>query len=314
MDFDAKLEEFRNRHISSNKNTMTLHIDRSINTDFESHNYLSELFLKSKNSTATTIIIDMSKLTFIAANQFAILGCIIDSLISDNKNIKLGSGTSSELLTLMCRNDFGNFFSLKSLPDINKTVIPYKHFDVNEIMEYERYLTIELFNRSDMPNMSEAVTNHIRDYLLEIFKNVKDHTSSNNVYTCGQFFPKKLLLYFTIVDTGETIPYNVCEYHSKHKLDNPDWALKWALIKGNTTLDTDGPRGIGLFLIREFVSLNKGYFCIVSDDEVYEIESNGNEYYKRMNYSFPGTIVTIAFNLDDESTYYMKEEIIPIQF
>lgn len=308
MDFNAKLEEIKKRHIYNKNYSLRIKIDTSINNDYASHNYLSELFHKVRKSHASSLIIEIPPSVFIAANHFATLGCIIDAFTKSGKSVRLESNTSKKHLSLIMRNGFGELFSLDSIPDFNNTVIPYKNFDVDYIKEYDMYLKLKLFSRSDLPKMSTLVADKIQDFLLEIFQNVRDHTSSTKVYTCGQFFPKTSLLYFSVVDTGETIPYNVNRYHKKHSLSLPSNTLKWALEKGNTTLEDNIPRGIGLYLIKEFVNLNQGYFYIVSGNETYEINPKYGERYKCMEYTFPGTIVTIAFNLADNASYSMADE------
>lgn len=312
-EFEKRLSKIRQEHISKAPNELTICIENSINTDFKSHNYLSKLANKILNSKCKTITIDMSKLKFVAANQFAILGCIFDTYVKNNNTLKLLTNISPDIMSLMCRNGFGKFFTLQPIPDINNTTIPFKRFNVNEITEYELYLTMKLFARNDLPAMSDEVSNNIRDYLLEIFKNVNDHTNSPYVYTCGQFFPATSLLYFSIVDTGETISYNVTEYFNKYSLPLPSNTLKWAIEAGNTTLVEDAPRGLGLSLIKDFIHENKGYLYIVSGQETYQI-TPFKENYRFMDTEFPGTIVTIAFNLADSSSYYMKSEIPTIQF
>lgn len=300
--------------LTKDSDTLILTIDKSINSTLYSYEYLSEMFNVLLETTATTIIFNISDI-FIAANQFAVLGCIIEFCQETNKKFQLDDKIPYALKILMRRNNFGIFFNLSHISDINNTVVPYKRFYVDEILEYERYLTIELFNRNDMKDISDILKDNIRDYLLEIFKNVKDHTSSKKIYTCGQFFPKKSLLYFTIVDKGETIYYNVSEYHKRSNLSIPNSPLKWALEKGNTTLNNNGPRGIGLFLIKNFITSTNGYFCIVSDNEMYEIRSNNDGKFFKLKYTFPGTIVTIAFNIQDNVTYNnIKDDVIPIKF
>lgn len=294
--------------------TLKITLQQNIDTSYSAHNYLSEIANKVKTTDADNIIIDFSNINFIAANQFAILGSIIDSCKPEHCTVNLADITPPKILDIIRRNDFGKYFKLSHIVDKNNTVIPYRCFDVDDIIEYEIHLTLSLFDRNDLPKMSPGVSDEIRDYLLEVFKNVKDHTSSSKVYTCGQYFPKTSMLYFSLVDTGETIAYNVSEYHNKHSLSTPSSCLSWALESGNTTLDNGSPRGLGLSLIKGFVLLNQGYFCIVSGPEAFEISKKG-ERYMDMKHPFPGTIVTIAFNLDDDAAYYMKDEIVPeIQF
>lgn len=293
----------------SNTHTIKVPI-KSISTSTYSHNYLSSLATQVMMMDGNELIIDMSDVEYIAANQFATLGCILDTHYRSSSERKiLIRGLSGKLKNLIRINGFGQYVGLDKLPDKNNTVVPYKHFYVDEIEEYERYIMIHLLGRADLPLMTPEVRNNILDYLLEIFKNVKDHTTSTRIYTCGQFFPKSSMLFFTMVDAGETIPYNVNNYFEKHQKIGPKNTLEWALQEGHTTLDEDGPRGIGLSLIKSFISLNKGCFYIVSGKNAYEITQKG-ERYVELKSSFPGTIVTLAFNLKDDAIYYMDSGMI----
>lgn len=86
--------------------------------------------------------------------------------------------------------------------------------------------------------------------------------------------------------------------------------LEWAIAPGNTTRLAETPGGLGLSLLRDFIGLNNGRLYIVSGNETYE--KNGNkERHKYMHHSFPGTIVTMAFNLLDNSIYCMTSEKLP---
>ena len=52
-----------------------------------------------------------------------------------------------------------------------------------------------------------------------------------------------------------------------------------------------------------------GELYIVSGEEAFEQNHYGKRY-KQLSISFPGTIVTMAFNLTDESSYHLTNEII----
>lgn len=68
--------------------------------------------------------------------------------------------------------------------------------------------------------------------------------------------------------------------------------------------------GLGLKLIREFVSLNKGRIVIVSDAGYWELQ-NGQVTKEDFIYAFPGTIVLIEINTADTKSYALKSEIDP---
>lgn len=76
---------------------------------------------------------------------------------------------------------------------------------------------------------------------------------------------------------------------------------------GNTTAKSQTPRGIGLHLINNFVKLNEGELFIISNDEIYEIADRKDAYLK-LKHAFPGTVVTLAFNLSDRGKYRLKSE------
>ena len=289
-------------------------IEKDLQNSFSSYNYLCKFAHELQSTDFLNITIDMSKVNFVAANLFSVVGCLLANYSATKHNEGSLSiwGMKPKIRETIRKNGFCHHFGLEKLPDINNTVIPYRIFDVNEILEYERYLTINLFTREDLP--PGAKDDRIRDSLLELFKNVADHTSSKNIYTCGQYFPKSSMLFFTIVDMGETIPYNVREFHNLHSLVLPNSCLEWAVQSGNTTSSIAKPRGLGLFLIKDFIQRNKGSFYIVSGDENYEI-SKEKEKSRLLDYPFPGTVVTVGFNLSSNiSSYISSEDDNTIQF
>lgn len=283
----------------------------NLQTSFASHQELARLFHEIHNFKGDTLLLNFEDVTFISANQFSVLGCIISTFHTQHPEVTILAGNvAPKLSNIMQRNGFGNHLSYKSLPDINNTVIPYKIFDVTEIDNFEKYITISIFSRNDLPQMSSGVRNQIIDNILEIFNNVHEHTCSQKLFTCGQFFPRKHLLYFTITDSGETIPYNVRKHCQKYniELEDANCCLSWALQPGHSTKIFDEPRGLGLYLLSHFINLNKGELYIVSGEEAFEQNTLGKRY-KQLSNPFPGTIVTMAFNLTDQSSYCLESEI-----
>lgn len=282
---------------------------RNLQTSFQSHNDLARLFYTINSYQNIKLILDFSNVTFIAANQFSVLGCIL-SVFGSNNSL---SGiyfvqVPKKIRTLLRVNGFGKqHLSYEPLPDTYNTAIPYRIFSVSQIDEFEKYITIQIFERKDIPAMSTPVRDIIIDNILEMFNNVKEHTHNKAVYTCGQFFPSKSLLHFTITDAGETIPFNVRSYFSDHYMVLPPSLLEWAMQSGNTTRRSDSPGGLGLYLLSEFINLNNGELYIVSGNETFEQTPRGSRY-KNLDYSFPGTIVTMAFNLNDSNSYYLTDE------
>lgn len=296
--------------ISSSNNSVEIFMPKNINSENASYSFLSKLSALLEDTEYENIFLNFFQTRFFSSNQFAVLGCILERFLNihPNGHIHL-SHLSNDLLELINKNGFGVHFGFTLAPDIYNTIILYKVFDVNDLESYELYLVQKIFNRKEFSFVNVAFKISLQDYLLEVFKNAKDHTSSKNVYTCGQYFPKNSLLYFTIVDSGETIPYNVKKYFSLSSYPLPHNVLEWSLQKGTSTANKNGPRGIGLYLIKDFIKLNMGRLYIVSGSEMYEIV-NGLERYIKLRYPFHGTIVTLAFNLKHSSC----RETVEIQF
>ena len=292
----------------------TIKIPHDINTEYQSYLLLNQLYAQLLSIQAEEIYLDFSNVKFIASNQFAILGCILDKYNVYNPEATIYFyHLGKSIKKTIKKNGFNKYLGLEKIPDTYNTTIPYTIFSIDQISEFEKYILLRIFDRKNIPKMSEKVKSNIIDNILEIFNNVKEHTHSDKIYTCGQYFPKKSLLYFTIVDSGETIPYNVSTYCTNLNIVAPSKTLEWAITPGNTTRATGTPGGLGLSLLRSFIELNKGKLYLVSGNEIYE--KNGmDEKHMYMKYSFPGTIVTVAFNLSDESKYRMTSEISEIIF
>lgn len=280
----------------------------NLQNSYKSHNALSRMYAEMKSFAGNTLILDFANVTFISANQFSVLGCIISSFQADHPNTLIQfANIKPNVGNIMKVNGFGKHLALESKPDTYNTSIEYKIFNVLQIDAFEKYVTISIFGRSDIPQMSNGAREKIIDNILEIFNNVKEHTSSSTLRSCGQYFPKTGLLYFTITDSGETIPYNVSSYLHDHNIEIQTTTLEWAMQSGNSTRRTDAPGGLGLYFLSDFISLNKGELYIVSGIETFEQNKRGIRY-KLLDYNFPGTIVTMAFNLNDTSSYCLSSE------
>lgn len=292
----------------SDENRETLYLNQDLQNGFRSHECLSKLAYEFKSTMATKVKLDLTGVNFIASNLFSVLGCIFYEYMRRNpdSDALYISGIQPRIKETIQKNGFYVHLGLDKIPDVHNTVIPYKYFKVNQIEEYERYLTLNLFTGKVgeiLPCMSSKVGDEISDSLLELFKNISDHTTSDYVFTCGQYFPNSSMLFFTIVDTGETIAYNVNNYHTSHKLVQPNNPLQWAIENGNSTSLSEKPRGIGLSIIRNFILSTKGSFYIFSNYDTFEIHHT-HERFKKLHYPFPGTAVTIGFNLPEISNYY----------
>ena len=105
---------------------------------------------------------------------------------------------------------------------------------------------------------------------------------------------------YTVIDLGTGIPANVRAFQDDPALP-AHVAMNWAFQPGNTTKIGSMGRGLGLDLLRRFISLNKGCLEVFSHDGYARIEEKGETYETRENL-FEGTILNISLHCDD--SYY----------
>ncbi len=266
-------------------------------------------------SGVQTIHLDMEKVEFIAANLFAVLGGMIYKLYAV-KDRRIGFlSLRPKIKEVIQKNGFRNFFGFEEIADQYHNTIEYHPFyaDTINLEEFEKYILFNVFQRKNMPDMSERVRDVMIDNFLEMFNNVIDHAESEFVHVCGQFFPRKKSLVLSIVDLGITIRDNI-EKYKKSILKREQSSLKWAITKGNSTKSDDAPGGLGFSIILEFLEQNKGQFILISGYEYFCKNNKGSKFLSLDN-NFPGTIVTITFNMNDDFSYILvDEDIEPIKF
>lgn len=157
-------------------------------------------------------------------------------------------------------------------------------------------------------NVSARLGNAIRGVVWEIFANAFEHSKSPiGVFTCGQLYPKKEQLCLSVVDFGEGIPSRVSKYR-RRPWDPPSESLRWAFARGNTTERSPSKsRGMGLDLLKSFVSVNDGQLSIYTDGARARIGKD-EESFEDMGERFRGTIVDIRLRCD-ERLYVLTSEL-----
>lgn len=284
-------------------NKVRITLCRNIDNGKNSNALLAELSEILNQNIGKKIEIDFIKVDFIAANQLSVIAALFNEFCLDKKSKIIVLNVSAKIAEVMKKNGFGKYMGLEETQDIYHTTIPHKKFLVNQSLEFEKYLLLHIFQRDDIPLMSQQAKNTIIDNFLEIFNNAKDHANTKEIYTCGQFFPKSKMLYFTITDIGRTIKENVESYFSLLNIKKSDeFCIQWAFQEGNSTRMENSPGGLGLSMINHFVTMNQGRLTIMSADELYECERNRVRFFK-MNHSFKGTVVTVGINMNDSFAY-----------
>ena len=110
----------------------------------------------------------------------------------------------------------------------------------------------------------------------------------------GQYY-KKDGFYFSIYDIGIGIPNSVKNFLNIPNMSSKD-ALKWALKEGNSTKQSDYPRGVGFTLLEEFRKNVKGKILIITDNVYYESKNNYSNY-TNLSKKVRGTLFTFKIEV-----------------
>jgi hypothetical protein len=276
----------------------------NIDNNFESYQKLICLYEESKDKIFSDIHIELRQ--WFAANMSAVLGAVLDKFTADLNDIHFDY-ISPKIESILLKNDFLTYYGKLRAIDINNTTIKFQKLKLTDGKYFKQYVIEELIEGRivDLPTMSNAVKEKIVEGIYEIFVNAQIHSNSPFIYTCGQFFPNKHKIEFTIVDTGIGFKEKINQRFNSNL--SAVQSLKWAVQDKKTTkIEVSG--GIGLAVLKEFIELNKGAMQIVSSDGFYQFDNQGEQTNQFVG-QFPGTIVNLQFNTNDSHNYSLKNEI-----
>lgn len=260
----------------------------------------------TKDCFFDSIKVDMAQATWFYADMCSAFGAILYRL-GENLNtvnlINMGTGVKS----ILSKNGFLSHYGGERIPDRWGTTIQYKHFDVRDDRFFAEYIENELIHRSEMPTMSQGLLKKFRESIFEIFSNAVLHSRTEmGIFSCGQYFPKRHQLDFSVADLGIGMRQNIQE---TLKIDfTAEDAIRWATEGSNTTKRGSVPGGLGLKLLSEFIDRNGGCIRIVSDGGYWQ-RKDRNTFTTPLENEFPGTIVAVEINTADTNTYQLVSEI-----
>jgi hypothetical protein len=226
--------------------------------------------------------------------------------IADRPNSVRLSGTAPDVEKVLRRNGFMSHYGGARLPDSFGTTIPYRRFATSDTSSFADYVQRGFIQNPRMPHMSRGLVKRFRESVFEIFENAATHSASRlGVFCCGQLYPAKRRLVLSISDAGVGIRANV-----EKKLGRPveaDRAIIWATEGRNTTKVGPIPGGLGLKLLKEFVTMNGGTLRIASD-RGYWCSAAGRDQASLLGAALPGTTVCVEIDTADRKSYKLAGE------
>lgn len=276
----------------------------AINNTYESYQSIIQFYETYKNELFGEISLEISN--FFAANMSAALGAVLDKFTANLNQINIDIKNKPVEIILQ-KNDFLTYYGKQSTTDTNRTTIKFQKLKPTDGKYFKSYVIKELIqeHNSDLPRMSIGVKEKIVEAIYEIFVNAQIHSDTKYIYTCGQFFPNKNQIEFTIVDTGIGFREKINRRFQSNL--SATKAIKWAVEDMKTTKQGISG-GIGLAILREFVKENKGKMQIISNEGFYQFDGQ-DEVLKEFTGEFPGTIVNLQFKTNDNNNYSLKGEI-----
>lgn len=276
-----------------------------IRHDLAGFEALVRLHEQCKHICLDNIEIDLAETSWFDADMCAVLGAILYGLGNKLNTVGLTS-IPSGVEKILSKNGFLSYYGRERVPDRWGTTILYRHFDVKDDRYFANYIENELIRRAEIPVMSTGLLKKFRESIFEIFSNAVLHSRTKlGIFSCGQFFPKRNRLDFSVADLGVGMRRNILDNTGQDR--SPEDAISWATQGRNTTKRGRVPGGLGLKLLREFIDLNGGRILIVSDAGFWQRE-NRETVTKRLAYPFPGTVVTVEINTSDRNTYRLASE------
>lgn len=253
------------------------------------------------------LLINFSKCQQADGNIAAALGAILDKLLTEGFSIKLSNPSVKQVRKVFSRNHFFRAWEVKTQTEERENYIDYKRFESDDSTSFKTYIDNGLIHKQKFPKHTDLAAGYIIESIYEIYANATMHGKTDFVYSCGEYKEDSHILEMTIVDCGVTIPQNVNNYlQSNNGLPLSDCdAIKWAFEKGNTTKDIPG--GLGLAILKDFIKMNNGSIQMISGNGMIEIHGDEVEHFL-LSMEFPGTIVNMKFNFDDNKNYFMTSE------
>ena len=192
--------------------------------------------------------------------------------------------------------------------DIHGTTMPVTAFDLNQEVEFAQF-TRSNFDKKQMPKMSSGLKDKFYEGIDELFANSSLHSKSEYpVYACGQFFPRQDNLSFVISDGGQGIQGSLNA--ARKPFEKASDAIDWAMELNNSARSGDIPGGLGLGILKEFVTLNNGTLRVCSHKGYWQL-SQGEIEKSELGFRFPGTVVSLDVNTSDRRSYYMASKVNP---
>lgn len=236
----------------------------NIYTDASGIRQIIAFYNECKGYSNCTINIRLDNTQWIDGNLCAFLGALVYRLSIENSlKFSMDAKQVSAKCNILFANDFlpitqnENYYRTKSC-------LPFRGFFPKQKDEFYNYLENDLFAHSAMPKLSLEVQEQLIDNLSEVYGNIDKHAETDlPFFVCGQHYPSKNALHFTISDLGVGF-FKKINAQKPLEIKCCGDAILWA-VAGNSTKQ-DAPGGSGLKNLNNYLQDNNGAMQIYTGD------------------------------------------------
>lgn len=275
----------------------------SIEPTIRGYSAISKLHSDLCAQNTQEIEIDFAMVDWADAHLASALRVIVDHSFQRRQSLRFVN-IAKDVNDILRKNGFFQ----NRLPDTYDTTIPWTHFSVDGGVEFASFAR-EHLSRHSMPKMSQSLSRKFFEGIDEIFANSSLHSrTSTPISVCGQYYPRKKKLAFVISDGGQGIRQSYIQWCGQD-ISAHD-AIDWAMQPQSTSRIGDIPGGLGLALIREFVTLNGGVLAVASDRGFWR--QDGHQVTKLgMRIPYPGTSIVLEIDSSDAKQYDVNHQVSP---
>lgn len=245
-----------------------------------------------------TINIKLDNTEWIDGNLCAFLGALVYRLSVEN-NLKFSM--DAKQVSAKCKILFANDFLPITQDEKDykrKSCLPFRGFLPNQKDEFFNYLENDLFAHNAMPKLSLAIQDELIDNLGEIYGNIEKHAETKlPFFVCGQYYPSKNSLNFTISDLGVGF-FKKINAQKTLDIKTCGEAVLWA-VAGNST-KPDVPGGTGLKVLNAYLQDNNGSMQIYTGDAAWCSKTVNSVLYpdgvSSLRNNYLGATINLEFN------------------
>lgn len=235
----------------------------------------------------------------------AALGGLLAQSAESYNSFRFSDRVGAQVLKIWGKNGFWRAFGGVDITDEYDTTLAFERFEFIDEKRFASYVQRELMPK-ELPKMGPSAKARFASSLQEVFNNALIHSASGDgVFTCGQNYPSRDRISFSVADLGVGFRSNIEEFLQRPMSDCR--AIDWAIEEGHTTKREQTPGGLGMAWLWEFVRANRGALQIVSHHDFWEGQI-GEITRSQLSTAFPGTVVTIHINTWDDASYEDEED------